>query len=517
MNADIEGTGPGNSTSPAVQKTDQFLAAVDQALATGGMSIDARQLVVDDLRAQIDEMLAQHIGSDGAIPPGAVDAVLSELDPPELYSQAGQSSGEGAAGETEPAAAKPEPAPSSGEGSSAPGPRGDRPARSRYACGGGGRGWGRRAGGNAGPGAGDDESCGGDVGGGWWARRRRRRFVAEAIRKAMWQSGVSRRAGSRGPMGWALFAKLTPRARAAIAIAKREALRMNHEYVGTEHMVLGLIGEAGGVAALALSALGVDLESAREHVTRLVPPGATPVDRPFLPLTPRARQTLAMAHATAGEFGHDYVGTEHILLAAFANPDAAANRLMTSLGLSLDGVRAEVMRRMGPVTAAAATAITARARTASGPTASAYWPAGSGRVIETPGATYKVVAASADTGGVYSTIDVLLRDGDAAGAKPLPPGAYSRNDLTVCVLEGSIAVRAGDRSIEAGPGAFVRIPRGLVFAMNRTAGSPTARALLTASPGGIEDFLSEAARAGGDADALGAAAVAHGVTWDAPR
>jgi ATP-dependent Clp protease ATP-binding subunit ClpA len=110
-----------------------------------------------------------------------------------------------------------------------------------------------------------------------------------------------------------MFERFTDRARRVVVLSQEEAARLKHNYIGTEHILLGLLGEPEGVGSRALTGLGMSLESARQEVAELAPPGtAEPAGR--IPFTPRAKKTLELALREALHLNHDYIGTEHLLL-----------------------------------------------------------------------------------------------------------------------------------------------------------------------------------------------------------
>jgi ATP-dependent Clp protease ATP-binding subunit ClpA len=110
-----------------------------------------------------------------------------------------------------------------------------------------------------------------------------------------------------------MFERFTDRARRVVVLSQEEARRLKHHYIGTEHILLGLLGEADGVAARALAGLGMSLESAREEAAGLVPPGTVELTS-HIPFTPRAKKTLEYSLREALQLNHNYIGTEHILL-----------------------------------------------------------------------------------------------------------------------------------------------------------------------------------------------------------
>ena len=140
---------------------------------------------------------------------------------------------------------------------------------------------------------------------------------------------------------WQFF---TERARRVIQLAHREALRLGHDVIGTEHILLGLLAEGDGVAAHVLMSLGIDLDEVRKRVEQLVGKGQ-PKDKPIdLPLSPRAKRVLDLAMREARNMGVNYVGTEHILLGLLAEGEGIAAQVLMSMGLDTQKVYQEVIR-----------------------------------------------------------------------------------------------------------------------------------------------------------------------------
>ncbi|HJU69054.1 MAG TPA: Clp protease N-terminal domain-containing protein [Gemmatimonadaceae bacterium] len=140
----------------------------------------------------------------------------------------------------------------------------------------------------------------------------------------------------------------TERVRKVFGLARDEAHRLHHEYVGTEHLLLGLISEGEGVAAAVMQNLNVDPDEIRSTVEKLVKKGRAGVTTgPDLPYTTRAKTVLEQAMMEARDLGHSYVGTEHILLGLLREERGIAAQVLTSLGLRVDAVRAETMRLLG--------------------------------------------------------------------------------------------------------------------------------------------------------------------------
>src|SRR5881396_419459 len=138
------------------------------------------------------------------------------------------------------------------------------------------------------------------------------------------------------------FDKFTERARRVLTLAQEEALRFNHNYIGTEHFLLGLVREGEGVAAKALANLGVDLNKVRSAVEVIIGRGDRAV-MGEIGLTPRAKKVIELAVDEARRMGHHYIGTEHLLLAMVREGEGIAAGVLESLGVSLDRARAEVV------------------------------------------------------------------------------------------------------------------------------------------------------------------------------
>ncbi len=144
-----------------------------------------------------------------------------------------------------------------------------------------------------------------------------------------------------------MFNRFTERARKVIVYAKEEARRFNHDYIGTEHLLLGLIREGEGVAAAVLQKLGVDLETIRIEVEKLVQPGPQTQVIGDIPFTPRSKKALELSAEEARALGHNYIGTEHILLGLVKEGEGMAYRVLLNLGLDLAKLRNEVMELLG--------------------------------------------------------------------------------------------------------------------------------------------------------------------------
>ncbi len=158
----------------------------------------------------------------------------------------------------------------------------------------------------------------------------------------------------------------TDRVRKVLQMAREEAARLHHEYVGTEHILLGLIREGEGVAAAVLTNLNVDLEEIQQKIEETVKKGkATAAAGPDLPYTSRAKKVLELAMSEARELNHSYVGTEHLLLGLLREEKGIAAQVLTDAGVNLEQARAETLRLLGSEMPSAPTAGAAPAAPAS--------------------------------------------------------------------------------------------------------------------------------------------------------
>ena len=139
-----------------------------------------------------------------------------------------------------------------------------------------------------------------------------------------------------------MFERFTDRARRVVVLAQEESRMLNHDYIGTEHLLLGLIHEGKGVAARALESLGISLFVVRQQVEEIIgrgqqaPPG-------HIPFTPRAKKVLELSLRESLQLGHDYIGTEHILLGLIREGKGVAAQVLVKLGADLNQVRQQVI------------------------------------------------------------------------------------------------------------------------------------------------------------------------------
>ncbi|HEY4606265.1 MAG TPA: Clp protease N-terminal domain-containing protein, partial [Acidimicrobiia bacterium] len=145
-----------------------------------------------------------------------------------------------------------------------------------------------------------------------------------------------------------MFERFTDRARRVVVLAQEEARLLNHNYIGTEHILLGLLNEGEGIAAQALESLDIDLASVREEVVKIIGQGQQSPSG-HIPFTPRAKKVLELSLREALQLGHNYIGTEHILLGLIREGEGVAAQVLQQLGAELQKVRQTVIQLLsGP-------------------------------------------------------------------------------------------------------------------------------------------------------------------------
>jgi ATP-dependent Clp protease ATP-binding subunit ClpC len=143
-----------------------------------------------------------------------------------------------------------------------------------------------------------------------------------------------------------MFERFTDRARRVVVLAQEEARLLNHNYIGTEHILLGLVREGEGVAAQALTSMSIELDAVRGKVEEIIGQGqAAPTGH--IPFTPRAKKVLELSLREALQLSHNYIGTEHILLGLLREGEGVAAQVLQTLGAELDRVRQAVIRLLG--------------------------------------------------------------------------------------------------------------------------------------------------------------------------
>ena len=141
-----------------------------------------------------------------------------------------------------------------------------------------------------------------------------------------------------------MFERFTDRARRVVVLAQEEARQLRHNYIGTEHLLLGLLKENDGVAVRALESLGIDLAAVRDRVLESAPAGQTEFEPTgHIPFTPPAKKSLELSLREALQMGHNYIGTEHILLGLARESDTPAAVVLTSFGTDLNQLRQQIL------------------------------------------------------------------------------------------------------------------------------------------------------------------------------
>jgi Clp amino terminal domain, pathogenicity island component/ClpX C4-type zinc finger len=183
-----------------------------------------------------------------------------------------------------------------------------------------------------------------------------------------------------------MFERFTDRARRVVVLAQEEARLLNHNYIGTEHILLGLIHEGEGVAAKALESLGISLEAVRNQVEEIIGQGGSSPSG-HIPFTPRAKKVLELSLREALQLGHNYIGTEHILLGLLREGEGVAAQVLVKQGVELGGARQAVIQLLsgyagsaeGLASSVAATSIRVQRRTAGPGPLSAFGAQPAGR------------------------------------------------------------------------------------------------------------------------------------------
>jgi ATP-dependent Clp protease ATP-binding subunit ClpC len=202
-----------------------------------------------------------------------------------------------------------------------------------------------------------------------------------------------------------MFERFTDRARYSVVLAQEEARRLNHDYIGTEHLLLGLLGEADGVGARVLRQLGIGLEAVRADVEGLIGRGVTPSAAGHIPFTPRSKKVLELSLREALQLGHNYIGTEHILLGLVREGEGVAAQVLVNRGAALERVRKAVLDQLGQLSSGGAPA------------------RGRERPRLTPAAEQALAAAEQLAGsspmGSHHLLEALVRSEDSLAGKVL--------------------------------------------------------------------------------------------------
>jgi len=218
-----------------------------------------------------------------------------------------------------------------------------------------------------------------------------------------------------------MFERFTNRARHAVVLAQEEARRLQHNYIGTEHVLLGLLGEPDGLAGRALAGVGMSLESTRQEVTAIVGTGAASVSG-HIPFTPRAKKTLELSLREALQLHHNYIGTEHILLGLIREGEGIAAQVLKQHG-DLTAIRAAVLELLPAASAEAARSRRWLRRSAAAGPGEADAPAEQTVLNTSPAADTTLSEAARLAGsrpvGSHHLLLAALADPDTAAARAL--------------------------------------------------------------------------------------------------
>ena len=165
--------------------------------------------------------------------------------------------------------------------------------------------------------------------------------------KSLWKT-LAAASASAGQESFEPLANFTPRAQQVLALARKEADRFRHNFVGTEHVLLGLISLGQGVAVNVLQKLSLDLGSVRQEVEKQLGTGPDQKMWGHIPYTPRVKKVLALAQKEAKALNHTYVGTEHILLGLLREGDGVAARVLKNLDVDIEQTRQEILKELDP-------------------------------------------------------------------------------------------------------------------------------------------------------------------------
>jgi ATP-dependent Clp protease ATP-binding subunit ClpA len=217
-----------------------------------------------------------------------------------------------------------------------------------------------------------------------------------------------------------MFERFTDRARQTVVLAQEEARRLNHNYIGTEHVLLGLIHEREGVAARALVSMGVSLEAVRREIKEIIGIGDH-APSGHIPFTPRAKKVLELSLREALQLGHNYIGTEHILLGLVREGEGVAAQVLVKLGADLDRIRKQVILLLAQGPGSDMTTLATR---------------------RTPAAEQVVAAAEKLAGGSpvgsHHLLEALIRSDDSAAAKVLASLGLDADTLAAKIDEVGI-------------------------------------------------------------------------------
>jgi ATP-dependent Clp protease ATP-binding subunit ClpA len=253
-----------------------------------------------------------------------------------------------------------------------------------------------------------------------------------------------------------MFERFTNRARHAVVLAQEEARRLQHNYIGTEHLLLGLLGEQG-IASEALDRFGISLTSAREDVKTAVGLGKATVSG-HIPFTPRAKKTLELALREALQLHHNFIGTEHILLGVLREGDGVGAQVLRQYAPDLVAIRMAVLDLVGsaPVESAAASRRWFRRRpaTAIDVSAETRWPGEGAELNTTPAADKSLSEAARLAGsrpvGTHHLLLAAIDDPDGAAARALAVHGVDVDQVRAAAKAADVTGTSDEQPAEAG-------------------------------------------------------------------
>jgi ATP-dependent Clp protease ATP-binding subunit ClpA len=274
-----------------------------------------------------------------------------------------------------------------------------------------------------------------------------------------------------------MFERFTNRARHVVVLAQEEAIRLHHNYIGTEHLLLGLLGEPTGLACRALDRFGLSLDGARDEVIAMIGVGKSQASG-HIPFTPRAKKTLELALREALQLRHDYIGTEHILLGVIREGDGVAAQILRQHSADLTPIRNAVLELAAAVPAEGGRSLRWLRRRAEAGPGEAAEPGESAELRTTPAADVSLgeaarLAGSQPVGSHHLLLAALgdpdtaaaralaalgvdleqakqaLRNADVTGTSDEPPEEAGRRQLVIRVTDEHLTIEASDPVILA--------------------------------------------------------------------
>jgi len=251
-----------------------------------------------------------------------------------------------------------------------------------------------------------------------------------------------------------MFERFTSEARRAIVLAQEEARRLQHNYIGTEHLLLGLLAEPDAIAARAVARFGLDLASGVTDVTEIIGLGQQPMQGGHIPFTPRAKKCLELALREALQLGHDYIGPEHVLLGIVREGEGVAARILTKHGGNLGAVRAAVTELLPSAPPGPSRRWLRRRAEVSRATRIAPQPAVSRELSTTPAADTSLAEAARLAGqgpvGSHHILLASLADADSAAARALTGLGLDLDRVREALKTADIAGSTDELPEEAG-------------------------------------------------------------------